>query len=173
MSDEEIRIACERSGTYALQETTNGVPPTLPLTPVQFHQGTNVQVGLLGKIKEIVHNVALLSAVMYAIYMFYKKFIKPYLFGEEKKKTIESSLVEFEKTVTSSITELKDDVSNIKVEIEKISQIADNQTQKHLQSLQSDLSTVKGLLLSRWDQLNFHYFTGFICRYPTGNNFHL
>lgn len=149
MSDEEIRIACERSGTYALHENANNVTPPLPLTPVQFHQDANVQLSLLDRIKEIVHNVALLSAVVYAIYMFYKKFIKPYLFGEEKKKNIESSLQEFEKNVTSSITELKDDVSSIKVEIEKISQVADNQTQRHLQSLQSDISTVKGLLLSR------------------------
>ncbi|KAK9711495.1 Pex14 N-terminal domain [Popillia japonica] len=144
LSDKEIQIACERAGAYSLHENQS---LTLPPPPVPY--GQQIQISLFDKIKELVHNVALFSAVIYALYTFYRKFIKPYLFGDPKKKTVEEAVEDLSKTVDSCVVELKEGLANVKSEVDKISQISESNTQRQLQNMQSDVSTIKGLLLSR------------------------
>lgn len=79
-----------------------------------------------------------------------QKFIKPYLFGYKKKKSIEESLDDLNKTVSSSIDEIKSNLESVKIEIDKINQSSDTSTHRQLQNLQSEVATVKGLLLSRF-----------------------
>lgn len=75
LSDKEIQIACEKAGAYILHENQNRVipSPALQHVPVPYNATKQiVRYNLLDKLKEIVHNVALVSAVVYAIYKFYE-----------------------------------------------------------------------------------------------------
>lgn len=78
-----------------------------------------------------------------------QKFIRKFLFGDDKKRDIEKSLEDIKKSVSNSINDLKDDLQSVKVEIDKISHSSEGGTYKQLRNLQSEISTVKGLLLSR------------------------
>lgn len=151
LTDKEIQIACERSGAYALHENQNIALPPLPSPgPVSIPFRQETQISTFHRIKELVHNVALFSAVIYAIYTFYNRIIKPFLFGDKKKKTIEDTVQELNKTVNSCVVELRDGLANVKSEVDKINHISESNTQRQLQNMQSDVSTIKGLLLSRY-----------------------
>ncbi|KAI4461606.1 peroxisomal membrane protein pex14 [Holotrichia oblita] len=121
LSDKEIQIACERAGAYSLLENQS---LTLPPPPLPY--GQQIQISTFDRIKELVHNVALFSA-----------------------KTVEEAVEDLSKTVDSCVVELKDGLANVKSEVDKISQISESNTQRQLQNMQSDVSTIKGLLLSR------------------------
>lgn len=150
LTDKEIQIACERAGAYILHDKLAREPPALPI-PVHSNVYTSqVQpISFLEKFKEIVHNVALFSAVAYAIYMFYKKFIRPFLFGDKKKKNLDEQMEELNNSVSTSISDLKSSLYDVKIEVDKISQGGETSMQKQLHDLKSEISTVKGLLLSR------------------------
>lgn len=45
--------------------------------------------------------------------------------------------------------ELKENLQSVKIEVEKLSNSSETSTHRQLQTLQSEISTVKGLLLSR------------------------
>lgn len=66
-------MACERSGAYDVHERqqTPVVPFRTTQVPVNYGQQIQ-QYSWLERLKEIVHNTALISAVVYAIYMFYQ-----------------------------------------------------------------------------------------------------
>lgn len=53
------------------------------------------------------------------------------------------------KSVNTSINEIKDTLETVKIEIDKINQSSSASTHRQLQNLESEISTVKGLLLSR------------------------
>ncbi|KAF5272184.1 hypothetical protein FQA39_LY01266 [Lamprigera yunnana] len=147
LTDKEIQLACEHADAYSSHDQP---PPALPI-PIQSNY-YNSQIPVISpfqKFKEIVHNLAIISTVAYAIYMFYKKFIRPFLFGGKKKKSIEEQLEELNSSVTGSISDLKESLFDVKVEVDKISQGEESTVQKQLHDLKSEVSTVKGLLLSR------------------------
>lgn len=150
LTDKEIQVACERAGAYVLHDKQTREPPALPI-PIQSNVYTSqVQpISYFDKFKEIVHNVALFSAVAYAIYMFYKKFIRPFLFGGKKKKNLDEQMNDLSNSVSLSISDLKNSVNDVKIEVDKISQGGESSMQRQLHDLKSEISTVKGLLLSR------------------------
>lgn len=150
LSDREIQIACERSGAYSLHDTQTIAPPRLPNPPMIMPYRQQTQISTFDRIREIVHNIALFSAVIYAVYTFYNKFIKPFLFGDAKKKSVEEAVDDLSKTVSSCVIEFRDGLANVKSEVDKINQISESNTQRQLQNMQSDVSTIKGLLLSRY-----------------------
>lgn len=76
-----------------------------------------------------------------------QKFIKPYLFGSKKKKTVEDTIKELEESVNSAVKELKGSLDDVKVEVDKLSENGGNVRQ--FLELKSEISSVKGLLLSR------------------------
>ncbi|XP_017780009.1 PREDICTED: peroxisomal membrane protein PEX14 isoform X2 [Nicrophorus vespilloides] len=148
LTDEEVQMACERSGAYEMHENQSRVPPPLPAQlPIPYNTYTRMEVSIFHRIRNAVHNAAIFSIVGYALYKFYEKFIKPYLFG--RKKSVEETVEELNKTVTASVGELKDGLASVKVEVDRIGQGTETSTQRQLQNLQSEISTVKGLLLSR------------------------
>lgn len=67
-------MACERSGAYDVHDRQQA--PVLPFrttsVPVNYGQQQIRQYNWFERLKEIVHNTALISAVVYAIYMFYQ-----------------------------------------------------------------------------------------------------
>jgi hypothetical protein len=48
-----------------------------------------------------------------------------------------------------SVNELQNNLTSVKVEVDKINQGAESNTQRQLSDLKSEIATVKGLLLSR------------------------
>ncbi|XP_022918730.1 peroxisomal membrane protein PEX14 [Onthophagus taurus] len=146
LSQKEVQLACERSGAYDNQNKQQMMQQSV--VPMPYPPQQLAPLSTFDKIKEIVHNIALVSIVAYAIYKFYEKFIKPFLFGD-KKKTIEETVEDLSKQVNSCVIDLKEGLASVKTEVDKINQISESNTQRQLQQLQSDVATVKGLLLSR------------------------
>lgn len=74
LTDQEIQEACERSGAYDVHEQQQLVPKSAPIRNYNqaFRQYGLVQTTWFSQLKEFIHNTALLSAVVYAIYMFYQ-----------------------------------------------------------------------------------------------------
>ncbi|XP_018321116.1 peroxisomal membrane protein PEX14 isoform X2 [Agrilus planipennis] len=148
LTDQEIQIACEKSGAYELHESQITESPRVPSRSLISRSYDQVQYkSFFERLKEVVQNAALLSAVIYAIYMFYKKFISPFLFG--KKKNVEERIDELNKTVINSVGEVKSDLTTVKIEIERLNQNTESGLQRELVDLKSEIATVKGLLLSR------------------------
>lgn len=79
--------------------------------------------------------------------MHFQKLIKPYLFGSKKKKTVEDTIKDLEESVNSAVKELKTGLDDVKVEVDKLSENGGNVRQ--FLELKSEISSVKGLLLSR------------------------
>lgn len=74
LTDQEIQIACERAGSYILHDNQNRIspPPSLQHVPIPYSYNNQIaQLSFFDKVKEVVHNMALFSAVVYAVYMFY------------------------------------------------------------------------------------------------------
>lgn len=72
LSNLEIQAACERSGAYDVHERQQvPVAPIRTMTP-SVHYGQLQHYNWFERLKEIIHNTALISAVVYAIYMFYQ-----------------------------------------------------------------------------------------------------
>ncbi|GJQ80366.1 hypothetical protein Trydic_g12230 [Trypoxylus dichotomus] len=62
---------------------------------------------------------------------------------------IKDAVEDLSKVVKSSVDELREGLANVKLEVDKINHVSESNTQRQLQSMQSDVSTIKGLLLSR------------------------
>lgn len=73
LTDKEIQEACERAGAYVLHESQNrnSLQPQLPNIPMPYSSQV-MKYTLFERVKEIIHNTALFSAVIYAVYIFYK-----------------------------------------------------------------------------------------------------
>nr|XP_023029145.1 peroxisomal membrane protein PEX14 isoform X1 [Leptinotarsa decemlineata] len=149
LTDKEIQLACEKSGSYERYEEQNRLPPPLPLTPSpasnHFYRN-QTQLSIFSRIRDVIQNVALFSIAAYLIHKFYMRYIAPFLFGK-KKKSIEESIEELDKNVKSTVGQLKDELESVKVEIGKRN--TEEVTSRQFNDLKSEISSVKGLLLSR------------------------
>lgn len=148
LSSKEIQMACQQSGAYSLHDSSQNMQPQLPMQPFQQPNRFMVQPPtVFQQLKDIFHTATVFSFVAYALYKFYEKFIRPFLFGP--KKSVADKVDDLEKNVHTSVSKLNEDVLSVKTEIEKITNISSSSTQRMLQNLQSEVATVKGLLLSR------------------------
>lgn len=150
LTEEEIQIACQKSGAYVHHEQNQSAPP-LPQSPnfVTGYRGYGtVQVSFFDRIREVVHNIAIFSIVAYIIQKFYQTYIAPFLFGT-KKKSIEDKIDDLEKNVEYSISDIKSSLGEVKTEVDKISLNSENELTSQLKELKSEIATVKGLLLTR------------------------
>ncbi|VEN47594.1 unnamed protein product [Callosobruchus maculatus] len=149
LTDKEIQIACDKSGAYTRhEEQQRRLPPPLSTsmsTVCNHPMYGQMQLSWFDRIREILHNLAILSIVAYVVQKFYQKYIAPFLFGK-KKKSVEETIEELDKNVKSSVGEIKDDLQSVKVEVDRLN--GDN-TSRQLAELKSDIATVKGLLLGR------------------------
>ncbi|XP_045473881.1 peroxisomal membrane protein PEX14 isoform X1 [Harmonia axyridis] len=143
LTNDEIKKACELSGAYQQHEQQMKIPPPLPIAM----NGNQLQLTFFHKLKEILHNLAVLSIVGYTLYKLYQRFIAPYLFG--RKKSVDESIEKLDKEFKKSVAELKTSLDSVKIEVDKISQNSDWNNERYLSDIKSDLSTVKGLLLGR------------------------
>lgn len=91
---------------------------------------------------EIVNSVAAVSGIAYCVFLFYKRYVKPLLFGQPKvapKKTVDDSLKELEANMSRRMDELNAELCRVREEINKTS----------FQNIKSDLDAIKGLLLNK------------------------
>lgn len=74
LTDQEIQLACEKSGAYEHHEQQNIVAPSLPplSNTITNYRSHMVQLSFFDRIREIVHNVAIFSIVAYVIHKFYQ-----------------------------------------------------------------------------------------------------
>lgn len=151
LSEEEIQLACERAGVFTkdpnIQSQTvisMGVSPAA-------HPNANYVIqprqSWFGRVKEILNSVALISGLMYAVYLFYKRFIEPFIFRGKRKKPVEEQISELNETVEVKIDGITFELTQIKEELARVHQVQSNA--KELTNFKSDLDSIKGLLLNR------------------------
>lgn len=98
------------------------------------------------KIKEALSSVALFSGIAYAVYLFYKKYIEPFLFGR-KKKNVEEKIDDLSLKVDANMKSLSQEVARVKEEVERNAYT--ESLKREIQSLKTDLESIKGLLLNK------------------------
>ncbi|XP_076266355.1 peroxisomal biogenesis factor 14 isoform X1 [Rhynchophorus ferrugineus] len=149
LTEEEIRIACERSGAYNHHEQYLSKFPQNPYaTNVAYRGYIPHQVTLFDRIRNITQNIALFSIVAYIVQKFFRKYIAPFLFGR-KKKSVEDKIDKLEENVEKSISDIRSSIGDVKSELDKICYTSENEVVSQIKELQSEVATVKGLLLTR------------------------
>lgn len=155
LTEEEIQLACERAGVFTKDPNiqsqtvismgvgTSGVPAGYSKTNyvIQSRQSW------LGRVKDMLSSVALVSGLMYGVYLFYKKFIEPLIFRGKKKKPVDEQIAELNQSVEMKIDSINFELIKIKDELARVHQA--QSTAKELTSFKSDLDSIKGLLLNR------------------------
>ncbi|KAH8256076.1 hypothetical protein KR026_006729 [Drosophila bipectinata] len=149
----EIQLACERAGVFT-QDPNNFNPninsnPNTVISIGSQLQALQPQPSAFVRIRELIHSAALLSGVVYAVYLFWKKYIAPYLFGKPKKKPVDEALDDIDRKVETRTSELNKEISAVK---DLISSQQRDQTQhlnREFSNFRSDLDAIKGLLLNR------------------------
>ncbi|BFF97352.1 peroxisomal membrane protein PEX14 [Drosophila madeirensis] len=141
----EIQLACERAGVFT-QDPNN---PNTVINIGSQVQALQLQPTVFGRIREIVHSTALFSGVIYAVYLFWKKFIAPYLFGKPKRKPVEEVLEDIDKKVETRTEDLNKEISVVKDLITSQQRDHAQQLNREFSNFRSDLDAIKGLLLNR------------------------
>lgn len=149
LTDEEVDIACERAGAIG-NPSHNGQLQTMlqhtaaPVTPPPQSYMLPPP-SRWSQFRDVVNTIAVIGGITYGLYLLYKKYVEPFLFGiKEKQKTIEDL-----------ISELNEGIKKVHTNLERISDQQQeqpeqsNSTYKQIQELKAEIATVKGLLLSR------------------------
>ncbi|XP_050310805.1 peroxisomal membrane protein PEX14 isoform X2 [Anthonomus grandis grandis] len=145
LTEEEIRVACERSGAYEQHEKPSHPPPLSSNMLMSYGGG---HISLFSRIRDVVHSIAVFSVVAYVIKKFYERYIAPFLFGT-RKKSVEDKLEDLENNINSFKSDIQTSVSEVKSEVDKIGFSSENELISELKELRSEVATVKGLLLTR------------------------
>jgi len=146
LTENEIQIACERAGVFSHDpnSTVINMGISTPTTQYVVQQPMTT----LQRIREILSSTALIAGFTYAIYLFYKNYIEPMLFGRrKKKKTLDESIEELNKNVETNIKELNQELVKVKEEISKASR--NDNIYREISNFKSDIDAIKGLLLNR------------------------
>ncbi|XP_005180686.1 peroxisomal membrane protein PEX14 [Musca domestica] len=151
LTEKEIQIACERAGVFS-QDPNAPTVINMGINATQTHAQLALQPApqtALGRIKEILHSMALLGGVAYAIYAFWKKFLEPFLFGSKKKKSTDDALADIDKKVDTRLGEVKTELSQVKESLAREQRDQTQQFMREFNQFKSDLEAIKGLLLNR------------------------
>lgn len=142
LTDEEISIAIERS---LIPSQDNHTLVTIPPQQILLPQPT-----FWSRFRDIGNSIALIAGALYALYLFYKKYIYSFFFGKKKKKTLEDSILDLEKSLTGKVKSVQDDVKKTSIEIGHLSSLVQNAdtTSRHIQDLKAEFSSLKSMLLS-------------------------
>ncbi|KAJ8867852.1 hypothetical protein PR048_031657 [Dryococelus australis] len=105
------------------------------------------------RFRDIGNTVALLTGLIYAVYMLYKRYIEPYLFKTVQQKSKEELFIEIKTELLKSVGDLKCDLGRVSTELSSVQQqqlavqcvdVSDN-----LRNLKAEVASLKALLLSR------------------------
>ncbi|XP_067646902.1 peroxisomal membrane protein PEX14 isoform X2 [Eurosta solidaginis] len=148
LTQEEVELACQRAGIFTDD-------PNMPSsTVINIGSSSHPQMVLqprqttFGRIKEVLHNLALLSGVAYAIYLFWKKYVDPFIFGR-KKKPVEDTLEDIDKKVDTRLDAVNVELTKIKDQLQEQQREQRQVLNQEFNSFRSDLDAIKGLLLNR------------------------
>ncbi|XP_053687739.1 peroxisomal membrane protein PEX14 isoform X2 [Sabethes cyaneus] len=151
LNEEEIQLACERAGVFTKDPTVTNHQTVISMgvesSSAFSKYAVQPQQGWFGRVKEMLSSVALISGLMYGVYLFYKKYIEPVIFRNKVKKPVDEQIADLSKTVEVKIDNLNLELIKIKDELNRV-----NQTQsaaKELANFKTDLDSIKGLLLNR------------------------
>ncbi|XP_055603077.1 peroxisomal membrane protein PEX14 isoform X2 [Uranotaenia lowii] len=147
LTEDEIQLACERAGVFS--KDPNAVQISMGLetgnrsSVVQQQQPQT----WFGRMREILNSVAIVSGLMYGVYLFYKRVIEPLIFRGKKPKPVHEQLADLNRTVEVKIDSLSSELSKIKEDLNRLNQTQN--TVKEMGNFKSDLDSIKGLLLNR------------------------
>lgn len=146
LTEDEIQIACERAGVFTADPTSQSPPNHTVVNVVPsgnnvIHQQIQPRYSWFYQLRDIVNSVAVVSGITYCVYLFYKRIIEPFLFGQRgpKRKTVDESIKELEAKVEKKLDELNVELIKVREDINKTS----------FQSIKGDLDAIKGLLLNK------------------------
>ncbi|CAO1317142.1 unnamed protein product [Diamesa serratosioi] len=144
LTDREIQVAFEKVGVFVKmsenQETRINMSAVSNLGRNYNHQSTRFE-----KIKDIISSTALIGAIAYAIYMFYKKYIRPYLFG---RKDAADKLEEVSKVtvvINTELIKIREDINTQK----QMNETNAKMMSKSMENCKNEIETIKGILLNR------------------------
>jgi len=138
LTDVEIQEALERVGIFE-KMNDNKDETRINIVQPYKHQMTTFE-----KIKDIISSAALISGLAYGIYMFYKKFIEPLLFGRKKGDKIDE-LSKTTKAINGELIRVRDEINKQKQTQEANQKLLLNT----MQSFKAEIDTIKGILLNR------------------------
>ncbi|XP_034480455.1 peroxisomal membrane protein PEX14 [Drosophila innubila] len=140
----EIQLACERAGVFSQD-------PNNPNTVINIGSQLAVlpQQTAFGRLREMLHTTALFSGLIYGIFLFWRKYIAPFLFGKPKKKPVEKALEDIDKKVETSSESLNKEITLVKDMITLQQKEQTQQINREFSNFRSDLDAIKGLLLNR------------------------
>lgn len=140
----EIQLACERAGVFSQD-------PNNPNTVINIGSQLAVlpQQTVFGRLREILHTSALFSGLIYGIYLFWRKYIAPFLFGKPKKKPVEKVLEDIDKKVETTSESLNKEITLVKDMITLQQKEQTQQMNREFSNFRNDLDAIKGLLLNR------------------------
>lgn len=151
LTEEEIQLACERAGVFTKDPNIQSQTViSMGVNPAGYPKANYVipsRQSWVGRLKEVLSSVALISGLMYGVYLFYKKFIEPLIFRGKKKKPVEEQISELSQTVEVKIDSISFELTQIKDELARVHQA--QASTKELTHFKSDLDSIKGLLLNR------------------------
>ncbi|XP_055857444.1 peroxisomal membrane protein PEX14 [Episyrphus balteatus] len=157
LSPEEIQLACERAGIF--NHDPNSTVINMGISTAgggsagymnhHHQQIVQRQGSTLQQIREALQSMALISGLAYAVYLFYKKYIEPFLFGKKKKKSVEETLTEFDQKVETQMRDVNRDLNQIKEQLTQNITTQNSTIQREFSNFKSDLEAIKGLLLNR------------------------
>ncbi|XP_017053236.1 peroxisomal membrane protein PEX14 [Drosophila ficusphila] len=145
----EIQLACERAGVFTQDPNNPNHSPNTVISIGSQLQALQPQPTVFGRIREIIHSAALFSGVVYAVYLFWKKYIAPYLFGKPKRKPVDEALDDIDKKVDSRTNDLNKEISAVRDLITSQQREHSQQLNREFSNFRSDLDAIKGLLLNR------------------------
>ncbi|XP_063698151.1 peroxisomal membrane protein PEX14 [Culicoides brevitarsis] len=157
LTDKEIEVASVRAGIF-LPNNNNNSNNNNETQQSSSHTIINMDrhslivqppnaVSTFTKIKSLFGSLALVSSLMYGVYYVIQNFIKPFLFGSRKPKTVEQKLDEFTTRVENDLKMLFKEINDIKADIAKSNQT--EMVKREIQAFQQDLDKIRGLLLNK------------------------
>ncbi|XP_017484032.1 PREDICTED: peroxisomal membrane protein PEX14 [Rhagoletis zephyria] len=150
LTNEEVEIACRRAGAFRDDTNTSPTVINMGISSSAYPQlALQPRQSAFGRIKEVLHNLALISGVAYAIYLFWKKYVEPYLFGKKKKKPVDDALEDIDKKVDSRLEEVSVELARIKEQMQEQQREQRQSLNQEFNVFRSDLEAIKGLLLNR------------------------
>ncbi|XP_043648090.1 peroxisomal membrane protein PEX14 [Drosophila teissieri] len=149
LTSHEIQLACERAGVFTQDPNNPNPSPNTVISIGSQLQALQPQPTVFARIREITHSAALFSGVIYAVYLFWKKYIAPYLFGKPKKKAVDEVLDDIDKKVDQRTNDLNKEISAVRDLITTQQREHSQQLNREFSNFRSDLDAIKGLLLNR------------------------
>ncbi|CAG7833476.1 unnamed protein product [Allacma fusca] len=142
LTDEEIELACQKAGAFALDKASMSAGPLV--VPRSYYEKPSIWI----KAKDVANLVALFSIGSYSLYSLWKRYIAPRLFGTRSRNE------QNYQSLLAAISALNQNVMELKELIRELQTNGNNSHQKarqsyELQEIKNELTSIKSLLLSR------------------------